>query len=105
MIHANRKSLEEAARFAATNTPKGWLRESGSLVWGEQFMYLKQPSYGTSYLTGKIQVERILMARKLAEKDRFSIRRFMDDFTAVGMIPISLVRWEMTGDGSEVTRP
>lgn len=105
MMHANKFTLAEAAQFGAANTPKGWLRESGALVWWEQHLYLQQPAYGTSYVIGKIQIERILMDRKLALGDQFSLKAFMDDFTAAGMIPISLVRWELTGDGSEVTAP
>ena len=27
----------------------------------------------------------------------FSVRRFMDEFNALGMIPVSMIRWEMTG--------
>ena len=102
MMHANRFTLEEAARFAVANTPRGWLRENAATVWGEQHLYLQQPAYGTSYLIGKIQGERILMDRHRELGDRFSMKQFMDAFNAVGLIPISLVRWELTGDGSEI---
>jgi uncharacterized protein (DUF885 family) len=57
---------------------------------------LQQPAYGTSYLTGKIQVETLLAARKQQLGDRFSMKRFMDDFDAAGLIPVSLLRWELT---------
>ena len=32
------------------------------------------------------------------------LRGFMDAFSAVGVIPVSLVRWELTGDDGEVRR-
>ena len=32
----------------------------GNLVRGEQFLYLQQPGYGTCYLIGKIQIDRLL---------------------------------------------
>ena len=105
MMHGNKMSLEEAAKFAAANTPNGWLRETGHTVWGEQHLYLQQPGYGTSYVIGKIQGERIMAERRIALKDKFSIKEFMDGFNAVGLIPISLVRWELTGDGSDITSP
>jgi hypothetical protein len=30
--------------------------------------------------------------------DRFTIRRFMDEFNPAGLVPISLIRWEVTGE-------
>jgi uncharacterized protein (DUF885 family) len=95
-MHANQLTLEQAAQFASANTPRGWLRLDGNTVRAEQHLYLQQPAYGTSYITGKIQVEALLSARKQQLGDRFSMRRFMDDFDAAGLIPVSLLRWELT---------
>jgi len=88
-------SLEEAAKFASANTPRGWLRLSGETVWFEQHLYLEQPGYGTSYLIGKLEFDKIL-SRRLGEGG--SLRQFMDEKDAAGLIPASLLRWEMTGD-------
>lgn len=98
-MHANQQSLQEAAEFAARNTPRGWLRLSGSTVWAEQHLYLQQPAYGTSYLVGKMLMEQIL-ARRLAAGG--TLRQFMDDKDAAGLIPASLLLWELTGDRSAV---
>jgi hypothetical protein len=95
-MHANQLTLEQAAQFASANTPRGWLRLDANTVRAEQHLYLQQPAYGTSYITGKIQVEALLSARKQQLGDRFSMRRFMDDFDAAGLIPVSLLRWELT---------
>jgi hypothetical protein len=97
MMHANRMTLEQAAKFAAANTPRGWLRESGTTLWFEQHLYLQQPDYGSSYLIGKMETEALLGERVRQLGDRFTMKGFMDQFNAVGLIPISLVRWEMTG--------
>jgi hypothetical protein len=97
-MHANQFSLEEAARFASANTPRGWLRLDANTVRGEQHLYLQQPAYGTSYIIGKIQIEGLLAARKRQLGDAFTIKRFIDEFNAVGLIPASLVHWEMTGE-------
>ena len=35
-------------------------------------------------------------ARQLG--DQFSMRRFFDEVDAVGLIPVSLIYWELTGD-------
>jgi uncharacterized protein (DUF885 family) len=93
--HANQMSLEEAAKFASANTPRGWLRLSGETVWFEQHLYLEQPGYGTSYVIGKLGIDEII-SRKLASGS--SLRQFMDEKDAAGLIPVSLLRWEMTGD-------
>ena len=96
-MHANQMTLEEASAYASKFTPRNWLRLDGKLVRGEQHLYLQQPGYGTSYVLGKIQVEEILSARKQALGDRFVMREFIDTFMATGLIPASLVAWEMTG--------
>ena len=97
-MHANQLPLEGAAQFAVANTPRGWLRADANTVRFEQHLYLQQPAYGTSYIIGKIQVERLLAARKRQLGDAFTLKRFMDEFNAVGLIPASLVLWEMTGE-------
>lgn len=94
-------TLELASAFACGRTPRGWLRMDGNLVWGEQHLYLQQPGYGTSYLIGKIEIEKLLAERRQQLGERFRMKQFMDDFNAAGLIPASLIRWEMTGRKSE----
>ncbi|HKD16330.1 MAG TPA: DUF885 family protein [Thermoanaerobaculia bacterium] len=96
-MQANLMSLEEAAAFACANTPRGWLRMDGQLVRGEQHLYLQQPGYGPSYLVGKIEIEKLLAERKAELGDKFRMKAFMDEFTAAGIVPASLLRWELTG--------
>ncbi|MGH9369616.1 MAG: DUF885 family protein, partial [Thermoanaerobaculia bacterium] len=68
-------------------------------------LYLQQPGYGTSYLIGKIEIEKLLAERKQELGEGFRMKGFMDDFIAIGLIPASLIRWEMTGrQSSEVKR-
>jgi hypothetical protein len=103
-MHSNEMSLEQAATFASANTPRGWLRLDAQTVRGEQHLYLQQPGYGTSYVVGKVEVERLMSDRAQELGDKFSMREFMDAFDAVGLIPISLVRWEVTGRLDDATR-
>jgi hypothetical protein len=91
-------TLEQAAEFTSHNTPRGWLSLKGNLVRGEQHLYLQQPGYGTSYLIGKKQIEMLLAARKIQLGDSFRMKQFMDSFNAAGLVPASLLRWELTGD-------
>jgi hypothetical protein len=97
-MHANQFTLEQAAEFASANTPRGWLRLDGNLVRGEQHLYLQQPSYGTSYLIGKMQIEQLMGVRRRQLGDAFTVKRFMDELDACGLIPMSLVSWELTGE-------
>jgi hypothetical protein len=96
-MHANELSVEQAAQFASENTPRGWLRLDANTVRSEQHLYLQQPAYGTSYLIGKIQIETLLGERKRQLGERFAMKQFMDEFNAAGLIPASLLRWELTG--------
>ena len=103
-MHSNELTLEQAAQYASANTPRGWLRLDANTVRGEQHLYLQQPSYGTSYVIGKIEVERLMSDRAHELGNRFSMRQFMDAFDAVGLIPVMLVRWEMLGRLDEPVR-
>jgi len=110
-MHANQWTLEEAARFASANTPRGWLRLEGGTVWFEQHLYLQQPGYGTSYVIGKLEIERIIRVRARQLGEAFSLRRVMAEIDAAGLIPVSMVGWEVTGerpdldDSSRSTEP
>jgi len=59
---------------------------------------------GTSYVIGKIHIEKLLAARARQLGGGFSLRAFMDGVFAAGMIPVSMIRWEMTGLDDEVVR-
>jgi uncharacterized protein (DUF885 family) len=85
-------------------TPYGWLLPDGETVWTDLRIYLQQPGYGTSYVVGKIQIDK-LMAERASQMDKgFSLGKFMDEFLGCGMIPVSLSRWEMTGRDDELRK-
>ena len=73
----------------------------GNLVRSEQHLYLQQPGYGTSYLIGKIEIEKLLADRKQQLGESFRMKRFMEDFNAAGLVPATLIRWELTGKKSD----
>lgn len=101
-MHSNEWTLDEAMQHAAAEVPRGWLREGGDLVWFEQSLYLQQPGYGSSYITGKALIEELLSERAHQLGDEFTLHRFMDEFYASGVIPVSLIRWEMTGNRDRI---
>ncbi|HEY3171523.1 MAG TPA: DUF885 family protein [Thermoanaerobaculia bacterium] len=100
-MHSNEWTLEQAAAFASANTPRGWLRLDGHLVRDEQHLYLQQPGYGTSYIIGKIEIEKLLSERKQQLGESFTLKRFMEEFDAAGLVPAALLRWELTGRMSD----
>ena len=100
-MHANQVTLEQAAEFACANTPRGWLRLDGETVRGEQHLYLQQPAYGTSYLVGKMLIESLIAGRRRQLDPAFTMKGFMEEFDAAGLIPVSLIRWELTGEPPE----
>ena len=95
--------LEEAGRFHAEWTPRGWAKRD-SLTAFEQLLYLRQPGYGSCYITGKLLADRLMMEyahqQDLAGKP-FVLRDFLDRFNNEGMIPILLMEPEMVPNSSE----
>lgn len=103
-VHSHELTLEQAVRFAHERTPFGWLKLDGDLVWGEQGLYLTQPGYGSSYLGGKARLEALLGERAQKLGAAFTLQGFMDELNAAGMIPVPLIRYELTGQDDEVRR-
>jgi hypothetical protein len=103
-MQSNEMTLEQASAFACAHTPRGWLSMEGQLVRGEQHLYLQQPGYGTSYLVGKIEIEKLIDERRRQLGAGFSLKRFMDEFNAAGLVPASLLRWELTGEKPDDVR-
>jgi hypothetical protein len=48
-------------------------------------------------VVGKIQTDLLIAERHRQLGDQFTMQRFMDEFNAAGLVPISLLRWELTG--------
>lgn len=96
--HANQMTMEEAGKVHAEYTPRGWMKTEKELLKFEQHLYLRQPGYGTSYITGKFLIDEAMAeyARKLELKGQtFSIKHFLDRMNQIGSIPTSLAAWEL----------
>jgi len=57
---------------------------------------------GLSYTIGHLQIKQLLADVKQQLGDPFVLKDFHDEFLAKGRIPISLIRYEMTGKDDEV---
>jgi hypothetical protein len=64
--------------------------------------YLRRPGLGSMYLLGKTQIEQLISERAFQLGDGFDLGAFHDDFLSRGIIPVTLIRWEMTGIDDEV---
>jgi len=98
--HANLMTSEEAGSIHSNYTPRGWMKTEKDLLLFEQHLYLRQPGYGTSYITGKYLLENTMAeyARmKESKNEPFEMKAFFDELNVIGSIPITLGRWQMTG--------
>lgn len=100
--HANMMPMEEAGKIHAEYTPRGWMKTEKELLLFEQHLYLRQPGYGTSYITGKYLIEEMMMEVAKKDEAQFELKNFFDSLNRIGNIPVSLGRWEMTGDSSQL---
>jgi hypothetical protein len=94
---SNEFTMKEAQDFHVKWTPRGWMSPTLDLLGFEQHMYMRQPGYGTSYITGKYLIEMLWTERAKQLGDEFSSMRFFTEFNEAGMIPVDLIRWQMTG--------
>lgn len=103
--HANEMTMEEAGGIHSEYTPRGWMKTEKELLIFEQHLYLRQPGYGTSYITGKYLLENALAdyaKLKESQGDPFVVKDFFDTLNSIGSIPISLAHWQMTGKNDDL---
>ncbi|MGB5460864.1 MAG: hypothetical protein WBM85_12975 [Eudoraea sp.] len=103
--HANEMTMEEAGGIHSEYTPRGWMKTEKELLIFEQHLYLRQPGYGTSYITGKYLLENAMAAyaKHLEQEEKpFILKDFFDKLNSIGNIPISLGHWEMTGSNENL---
>lgn len=100
-MQANEWTWKQANASLIARTPK-WMEPGDAVAQFDIELYLRQPGYGIGYYMGKVELEKLLADVAMQEGDRFDIKSFHDRFRAAGSIPISLIRWEMTGRDDEV---
>ncbi len=102
-MQANEWTWQQANASLVARTPK-WMQPGDAVAQFDIELYLRQPGYGIGYYMGKVELEKLLADVAMQEGDAFDIKRFHDRFRAAGSIPISLIRWEMTGRDDEIRR-
>jgi len=103
--HANDMTMAEAGTVHVEWTPRGWMGNEPELMAYEQQLYLRQPGYGTSYVTGKYLLERVLAHRTKQmeqQNEEYGLSDFYGELNEAGSVPIGLVHWQLTGDDSSI---
>ena len=94
-------TIEEGAEHMRAGSP--WLDEDVARVDAE--IYLRRPpGYGLGYTIGNLQIQQLLGEVRQQEGDAFDLKAFHDAFLSKGRIPVSLIRYEMTGSEDQVAR-
>ncbi len=55
-------------------------------------------------VVGKVHFMKLFRDRAQQLGDEFVLRQFIDDFLESGVIPVSLIHWEMTGLTDEIEK-
>jgi uncharacterized protein (DUF885 family) len=82
----------------ASWTPRGWSDPASPLVGFEQLLYARQPGYGPSYVTGKLQLDSLLAKASHADDMAgrpFVMREVMKRVMDAGIIPVALIEQEV----------
>ena len=101
MLHANGWTYAEALHSLTSRTPY-WMGPDDAIARFDLELYLRQPGYGIGYYMGKVQLEALMAEVAAAEGRAFDLKTFHDRFIGAGVIPISLIRWEMTGKDDQI---
>jgi hypothetical protein len=97
---ANEFTMKQAADFHVAWTPRGWMSPTLDLLGFEQHLYLRQPGYGTIYITGKYLIEQLWLDRSKQLGEDFRSSSMFAEFNETGLIPVSLIRWQLTGQSA-----
>ena len=103
-MHSNEFSLQEAIDYAVDCAPNGWLIPGGPHAWYEMQTNLRYVGWHMGMVVGKLTVNELIAERVRQQGDDFNFRQFFRDFFAAGIMPLSLIRWQMTGLDDEMQK-
>ena len=101
-MHSRDWNLGEALAYCVANAPHGELLDGSHHLWYELATTLRGVGHHMLMVVGKVQFIKLLRDRANQLGDDFVLKTFMDEFYASGFVPISLIRWEMTGYNDEM---
>lgn len=101
-MHSNEMSLQEAIDYIAGCAPNGWLIPGGPHSWYEMQTNLRYVGWHMGMVYGKLAINQILAEKVRQLGSEFNFKDFFKEFFAAGIIPLSLIRWQMTGYDDEM---
>ena len=103
-MHSGEWTLADAMKFCVENAPHGELLDGSHHLWFELATTLRGVGHHMLMVLGKVQFMKLFRDRANQLGDDFSLKVFMDEFFASGGIPMSLIRWEITGYDDEIEK-
>ena len=104
-MHANEITLAEARKLCAEIMPRGWTKEDEGVVFFEMQSNLRNPGgFHSNVVAGKAYFMKLFRERAVQLGDDFVIKDFIDEFLSYGIIPMPLIRWQMTGYSDELDK-
>ena len=98
-MQRNEMSVEQTMNFWKEWTP--YLDDNVARV--DAGIYIRRPpGYGMTYTIGAMQLQKLLVDRKRQLGDKFSIRDYHDYLMNTGRLPVSLLRYDLTGHDEEI---
>jgi hypothetical protein len=98
-LQLNQAKVADIVREWQAWTP--WLDADVARVDAE--IYLRRPpGYGLGYTIGMIEMQKLLADVRHQQGDKFVLKTFHDQLMTTGRIPMSLIRYDMTGLEDEV---
>lgn len=101
-MHNGDWTLTGAMDYAVANAPQGEILDGSPHLWFEMETTLRGVGHHMIMVVGKVQFMELLRDRSQQLGDNFVLKEFMDEYLAAGMIPQSLIRWEITGLTDEI---
>ncbi len=90
-------TLEQAAKYLQEKVPM-----DETTARSEAIAFATGPGQALTYQIGKLQITRMLAEARMKQREKFDLRAFHDFVWKNGNVPISLQRWELLGDPSDV---
>ena len=104
-MHAGEWDIREAIEYSIEHAPYGERLRGTNHLWAEVAdTNLRLVGWHTQMVVGKVQFMKLLRDRSQQLGDEFVLRDFMDEFYGLGALPMSLIRWEMTGYDDEIRK-
>lgn len=98
-LQLNQAKVADVVKEWRAWTP--WL--DGDVARVDAEIYLRRPpGYGLGYTIGMIEMQKLLADVRHQQGDKFVLKDFHDHLMTTGRIPLSLIRYDMTGYEDEV---